>query len=95
MEWLSKIFHKCEVLFDNSVEYAHSNPKAGFLIVILLLSVWLLGIILDWKWTYLRPGSWGGNFFLDLLGPTTFRFWVGVILVIGIVASAYLYFKLK
>lgn len=47
------------------------------------------------KWTYARPGSWGGNFFLDLLGPTGFRFWLGVIIVIAIVASAYLYFRVK
>ena len=37
----------------------------------------------------------GGNFFLDLLGPTGFRFWLGVIIVIAIVASAYLYFRVK
>lgn len=95
MEWLSNIFRNLDGLFTRATEYAQANPKVGYLIVILLLTVWLAGLIFDWKWSYTRPGSWGGNFFLDLLGPTGFRFWLGVIIVIAIIASAYLYFRVK
>lgn len=95
MEWLNNILRNLERLFTNATEYAYANPKVGYLVVIFLLLVWLVGLIFDWKWTYARPGSWGGNFFLDLLGPTGFRFWLGVIIMIAIVASAYLYFRVK
>ena len=77
MEWLNNILRNLERLFTNATEYAYANPKVGYLVVIFLLLVWLVGLIFDWKWTYARPGSWGGNFFLDLLGPTRFRFWLG------------------
>lgn len=95
MEWLNNILRNLEGLFTDATEYAYANPKVGYLVVIFLLLVWLVGLIFDWKWTYARPGSWGGNFFLDLLGPTGFRFWLGVIIVIAIVASAYLSFRVK
>lgn len=95
MVWLNNIFRNLERLFTDATEYAYANPKAGYLVVILLLLIWLAGLIFDWKWTYLRPGSWGGNFLLELLGPAGFRFWLGVIIVIGILVSAYLYFRIK
>ena len=38
-----------------------------------------------------RPGSTGGNFWMNLLGPKTFRFWLGVILAVGIGLSLYLF----
>ena len=85
MEWLNNILRNLEGLFTDATEYAYANPKVGYLVVIFLLLVWLVGLIFDWKWTYARPGSWGGNFFLDF----------GVIIVIAIVASAYLYFRVK
>lgn len=95
MEWLSKIFHRCESMFNDSVEYAYTNPKAGYLIVIFILSVWLVGLVFDWKWTYMRPGNWNGNFLFSLLGPTTFRFCLGFIITVALVVSLFLYFKSK
>ena len=93
MEWLNSILQRLESLFSDATEYVYAHPRVGYLAVILLLSFWLVGIIFDWKWTYSRPGSWVGNFFLDLLGTAGFRFWIGVILVIAIVVSVYLYFQ--
>ena len=61
-----------------------TSPRYGYLIVAAILLLWLLGIICGWKWTYTRPGSWGGNFWLETLGPKAFRFWLGVILAVGI-----------
>ena len=46
---------------------------------------------MEWLWTYSRPGSTGGNFWMNLLGPKTFRFWLGVILAVGIGLSLYLF----
>lgn len=85
---------KFDGFFKDSVDYAHSNPKIGLLIVVGLLVFWLLGIILNWEWTYRRPGTWGGNFFLNLFGPTAFRFWLGVIIVIAIAGALIYYFTL-
>ena len=57
MEWLNNILRNLERLFTNATEYAYANPKVGYLVVIFLLLVWLVGLIFDWKWTYARPGS--------------------------------------
>ena len=84
-----------EGLLTHATEYAYANPKVGYLVAILLLLVWLVGLILGWKWTYTRVGSWEGNFFLDLLGPTAFRFWLGVIIMIAIAACTYLCCSVK
>ena len=56
MEWLTNILRNLERLFTNATEYAYANPKVGYLVVIFLLLVWLVGLIFDWKWTYARPG---------------------------------------
>ena len=92
---IHKNFALLKHILSKAVEwgYIKENPKSGYLVVILILLVWLTGLILDWKWTYARPGSWGGNFWLDLLGPNGFRFWLGIIVVLAILLSAYLFFK--
>ena len=93
MNWLNKIWTTLQQIFTDGPDYIKSNPKSGYLIVILILLVWLLGLLLDWKWTYARPGSLGGNFWLDILGPNGLRFWLGVIVVLAIFLSGYLFFK--
>lgn len=93
MDRLNKIWTTLQQIFTDGPDYIKSNPKSGYLIVILILLVWLLGLLLDWKWTYARPGSWGGNFWLDILGSNGLRFWLGVIVVLAIFLSGYLFFK--
>ena len=68
-----------------------TSPRYGYLIVAAILLLWLLGIICGWKWTYTRPGSWGGSFWLETLGPKAFRFWLGVILAVGIGLALFLF----
>lgn len=93
MNWLNKIWTDLEQLFTKGTEHIQTNPQSGYLIATALLLIWLIGLIAGWKWTYARPGSWGGNFWLDLLGPATFRFWLGVIVLLAIILCLYLYFK--
>ena len=64
MEWLDKIKD-----FPNLIQ---QEPRYGYLVVAGLLLIWLVGVICGWKWTYSRPGSTGGNFWMNLLGPKTF-----------------------
>ena len=68
------------------------NPHYGYLIAAAVLLVWLVGIIRGWKWTYSRPGSYRGNFLLNLLGPKTYRFFLGAILVLMLILVFYLFF---
>lgn len=93
MEWSDKIWTSLQQMFSEGSGYIKENPKSGYLVVILILLVWLTGLILDWKWTYARPGSWAGNFWLDLLGPNGFRFLLGVVVVSAILLSACLFLK--
>ena len=68
MEW----FEKVKEFITGFPQLLQTSPRYGYLIVAAILLLWLLGIICGWKWTYTRPGSWGGNF------------WLGVILAVGI-----------
>lgn len=83
MDWFDKL--------KNFPDLVQEEPRYGYLVVVAILFVWLVGVICGWKWTYSRPGSTGGNFWMDLLGPTTFRFWLGVILAIAIGSALYLF----
>ena len=69
MEWLDKIKD-----FPNLIQ---QEPRYGYLVVAGLLLIWLVGVICGWKWTYSRPGSTGGNFWM--------------ILAVGIGLSLYLF----
>ena len=84
MDWRNEITSKVEEAFNASVDYAYAHPKAGLVVVMVLLSAGQTGLVLGWKWTYQRPGNWGGHFLLDLLGPTAYRFWLGVVVAIAI-----------
>ena len=68
MEWLDKI--------KDFTESDTAGTRYGYLDRGGLLLIWLVGVICGWKWTYSRPGSTGGNFWMNLLGPKTFRFWL-------------------
>ena len=93
MEWLNDICHRIEGLLSNFAQYIQSNPKVGDLIAIFLLLFWLVGLILNWKWTYSGNGSYGWNQLLKALGPDTFRFWLGVFITICILILIYIYIK--
>lgn len=82
-DWIDKL--------KNFPDLVQEEPRYGYLVVVAILFVWLVGIICGWKWTYSRPGSTGGNFWMDLLGPATFRFWLGVILAIAIGIALYMF----
>ena len=83
MDWLDKL--------KNFPELLQEQPRYGYLVVAGLLFVWLFGVVCGWKWTYSRPGSAGGNFWLSWLGPKAFRFWLGVILSVAIGLALYLF----
>lgn len=67
------------------------NPHYGYLIAAAVLLFWLIGVICGWEWTYSRPGSYRGNFLLDLLGPKTYRLVLGAFLVVMLVLVLYLF----
>lgn len=73
MEWFDKISEFMEGL----PEWLQAHPRYGYLIVAGILLLWLVGIVCGWRWTYSRPGSWEGNFWLGTLGERSYRFWLG------------------
>ena len=83
MEWLNNIYQNFEGLLSDLAQ----------LIGIFLLSIWLIGLIFNWKWTYKGNGSYGWNKLLEELGPTTFRFWLGVFITICLLIMIYIYIK--
>ncbi|MCH5329073.1 MAG: immunity 17 family protein [Coprobacter sp.] len=89
---LDSLFDNIETSFGKAVEYIRVHPKSGYLLVVPMLLVYLAGLIFDWRWTWNRPEGWFGNFWLNLLGPVTYRFWQGVIVGIAFVCAIVLYF---
>ena len=83
MEWLEKL--------KNFPQLIQEEPRYGYLVAVAILLVWLIGIICGWKWTYSRPGCTCGNFWMNLLGPKTYRFWLGVIVAVMIGILIYLF----
>ena len=64
----------------------------GYLIVAGILLLWLVGIVCGWRWTYSRPGSWEGNFWLGTLGERSYRFWLGLIVAAATGCALLLFF---
>ena len=52
----------------------------------------LVGIVCGWRWTYSRPGSWEGNFWLGTLGERSYRFWLGLIVAAATGCALLLFF---
>ena len=83
-ESISNFSEKISVFLDK-------NHDIAFLIFIGVFVFLLIGNILNWKWTY-EPKSWVGYHWLELLGPTSYRFWHAVSLVLIIIILAVTYF---
>lgn len=94
MEWLNNILRNLEELLSNLAQYIQSSPKIGNIIAIFLLLLWLVGLIFNWKWSYRGNGSYGWNHLLEVLGPDTFRFWLGVLITICILILIYITIKI-
>ena len=88
MEWFGKIRDWVIGL----PEWLQANPRYGYLIAAGVLVFWLVGLVCGWKWTYTRPGSWGGNFWMETLGPKAFRFWLGIIVTVAATFAVILFF---
>ena len=87
MEW----FEKVKEFITGFPQLLQTSPRYGYLIVAAILLTGAFGKIFGGKWTYTRPGSWGGSFWLETLGPKAFRFWLGVILGVGIGLALFLF----
>ena len=55
-------------------------------------AVAFVGIVCGWRWTYSRPGSWEGNFWLGTLGERSYRFWLGLIVAAATGCALLLFF---
>ena len=81
--------------FGRVFDYLRDNPKYGLLVAMLLGILYLIGIILNWKWTLL-PGS-SSDFtpmWIEIFGEKAVRLGKGVMAVLLLVCLFYLYLKL-
>ena len=53
---------------DENAQQLNLMIAAVVVIVAGILLLWLVGIVCGWRWTYSRPGSWEGNFWLYITG---------------------------
>jgi len=68
-------------------EFMSANPHYGYLIGVVGLGIYLLGLIMDWNWA-VEPG--GGYFnvqyWIETFGRKTVRIVLGVFTLIGLAA---------
>lgn len=81
--------------FGRLFDYLRDNPKYGLLVAMVLVGIYLLGLILNWKWTLL-PGSSGDftKMWIDMFGEKAVRIGKGVLAVLLILCLYYLWLKL-
>ena len=81
--------------FGHVFDYLRDNPKYGLLVAMLLGTLYLIGIILNWKWTLL-PGS-SSDFtpmWIEIFGEKAVCLGKGVMAVLLLACLFYLYLKL-
>ena len=83
---------KISEFMEGLPEWLQAHPRYGYLIVAGILLLWLVGIVCGWRWTYSRPGSWEGNFWLGTLGERSYRFWLGLIVAAATGCALLLFF---
>lgn len=81
--------------FGRVFDYLRDNPKYGLFIAMLLVILYLIGLILNWKWTLL-PGSSSDftQMWIEMFGEKAVRLGKGVIAVLLLACLSYLYLKL-
>lgn len=85
METISKIINDIGAFLTE----VYNHPKSGYWIIIGILVFWLLGIILNWKWSY-QPFGWLSNYFMDTFGPNTVRLGHAILLIIALACTVFL-----
>lgn len=85
MEYLDKFFGQV-------FEYLQSHPQYGILVAMLLVIIYIIGLVFDWKWTLL-PGDSSDfiRLWIEMFGRTTVRIFKGIIAIILLLALGYLY----
>lgn len=78
--------------FGRLFDYLRDNPKYGLLVAMLLVGIYLLGLILNWKWTLL-PGSSGDftQMWIDMFGEKAVRIGKGIAAMLLLAILFYLY----
>lgn len=81
--------------FGRVFDYLRDNPKYGLLIAMLVVILYLIGLILNWKWTLL-PGSSSDftQMWIEMFGEKAVRLGKGVIAILLLACLSYLYLKL-
>ena len=81
--------------FGRVFDYLRDNPKHGLFVAMALVGLYLLGLILNWKWTLLSSSSSDfTQMWIEMFGEKAVRFGKGVIAVLLLVCLLYIYIKL-
>ncbi len=89
---LNNNIQDAESVPDRIRHYFGNNPDVAYLAIIGVIALFLIGVIMNWQWVC-RPRTWLGNYFVELFGPATFRFWYAVFLILAIIVLLFFYFK--
>lgn len=91
-----QIMEQLNDFFSKLFAYLREHPQYGLLVAILLVILYLIGLIFDWKWTLLPSGNSDfTQMWIDLFGRNSVRFVKGVLAVLLLLALVYLYYHYK
>ena len=79
---------------EEHFEWAQTHPKYGLLIASALLALWLVGLLMRWKWTY----HWTFNgklWFFDNCKPETCRRILIILASIALIGCVFLFLVWK
>lgn len=79
---------------ESFFEWAQANPKFGLLFAALLLALWLMGLLLRWKWAC-QWQFWGKLWFFDDCKPETRRRIQIVLIGMALIACLTMFFVRK
>ena len=79
---------------ESFFEWAQANPKFGLLFAALLLALWLMGLLLRWKWAC-QWQFWGKLWFFDDCKPETRRRIQIVLIGMALIACLTMFFVWK
>lgn len=94
MDSLTKLYRLIISFFEEKIAYLSQNPKSGLLVAIALVTLYIVGLILDWKWTLTPAGSTDMvDKWIEIFGKTTVRFFYGLGALVLLVALIFMYTK--
>lgn len=81
--------------FGRCFDFLKENSKYGLPVAMILVGIYLLGLIFNWRWTLQRGGSSDfTSMWIEMFGERVVRFGKAIIAILSLLCLLYLYIRL-